>query len=72
MDENPQEANDQLEDGHPIITRLTVADFEEGKRDGYVGAPDWVYDANGMAYREALPEQQNDSISTVVPADHFF
>ena len=33
MDENPNEANNQLEDGHPIITRLIVADSEEGKKD---------------------------------------
>jgi len=86
MDENPQEANDLVDNGHPTIARLMTADFEEGKRDGYLRAPYWVYDANHMSYREALPEQPNerilieelerieefdDSIQTVVPADHF-
>ena len=59
------------------------ADFLEGKRDGYLGAPYWVYNANDMAYREALPQQpeqpderilieelDRESIQTVVPADH--
>jgi len=50
MDENPQEANDLIDNGHPTIGRLMQADFEEGKRDGYLGAPYWVYDANPMAY----------------------
>jgi len=63
-----------------------LADFREGKRDRYLGAPYWVYNANNMAYREALPEQPNErvlieeldrieefdeSIRTVVPADLF-
>jgi len=86
MDKNPQEANNLFDDGHPTINRLMLAGFEKGKRDGYLGAPYWVYDANNMAYREALPDQPNDgvlieeleridefdeSIRTVVPADHF-
>ena len=42
------------------------ADSKEEKRDGYLGAPYWVYDANDMAYREHLsqqPEQSNERIS---------
>jgi len=39
MDENLQEANYQLHDGHPTIARLMMADFEAGKRDRYLGAP---------------------------------
>jgi len=82
MDENPQEANDLVDNGHETIARLMRADFLEGKRDGYVDAPYWVYDANNMAYREALPQQPEQpderilieeldkSIRTVVPADH--
>jgi len=62
MDENPQEANDLVDNGHPTIARLMQADFVEGKRDGYLGAPYWVYDANDMAYREALLEQPNDTV----------
>jgi len=57
IDENPQEANDFVDNGHETIARLMRADFLEGKRDGYLGAPYWVYDANNMAYREALPQQ---------------
>ena len=57
MDENHQEANDLVDNGHPTIARLMPADFEEGKRDGYLGAPYWVYDADDMAYQEALPQQ---------------
>jgi len=86
MDENPQEANHLVDNGHPTIAGLMQADFEEGNTDKYLGAPYWVYDANNMAYREALPEQPNErvwieefdrveefdeSIRTVVPADHF-
>jgi len=88
MDENPQEANDLVDNGHEIIARLMRADVLEGKRDRYLGAPYWVYDANNMAYREALPQQPeqlnervlieeldrieefDESIRTVVPADH--
>jgi len=29
MDENPQKANDLVDDGHPIIARIMKADFEE-------------------------------------------
>ena len=57
MDENPQEANDLVDNGHTTIARLMQADFLEGTRDGYLGAPYWVYDANNMAYQEALPQQ---------------
>jgi len=42
------------------------ANFLEGKRDGYLRAPYWVYDAKDMAYRESLPqqpEQPNERIS---------
>ena len=88
MDENPQETNDLVDNGHEIIARLMRADFLQGKRDGYLGAPYWVYDANNMAYREHLPQQPeqpnkkilikeldrieefDESIRTVVPADH--
>jgi len=88
MDENPQEANDLVDNGHEIIARLMRADVLEGERDRYLGAPYWVYDANNMAYREALPQQPeqlnervlieeldrieefDESIRTVVPADH--
>jgi len=31
MDENPQRANNLVNNGHPNITRLMMADFEEGK-----------------------------------------
>jgi len=65
MDENPQEANDLVDNGHEIVARLMRVDFLEGKGDGYLGAPYWVYDANNMAYREALPqqpEQPNDQV----------
>jgi len=57
MDENPQRANDLVDNGHEIIARLMQADFKEGKKDGYLGAPYWVYDASGMAYGEHLPQQ---------------
>jgi len=57
MDENPQEANDLVDNGHTTVARLIQADFEEGNRDGCLGAPYWVYDANNMAYREASPRQ---------------
>jgi len=89
MDENPREANNLIDNGHEIIARLMRADFLEGKRDGCLGTPCWVYDANDMAYREHLPQQPeqpnerillaeldrveefDESIRTVVPADHF-
>ena len=80
MDKNPQEANDLVDNGHPTIARLIKADFEEGKRDRYLGAPYWVYDANNRAYREALAEQPNEeeqieefneSIPMMVTAHHF-
>jgi len=45
MDENPQRANDLVDNGHEIIARLMQADFKNGKRDGYLGAPYCVYDA---------------------------
>jgi len=88
MEENPQEANNLVDNGYEIIARPMRADFLEGKRDGYLGAPYWVYDANNMAYREQLPQQPeqpnepvlieeldrikefDESIRTVVPADH--
>jgi len=63
MEENPQEANDLVDNGHEIIARLMQVDFNDGKKDGYLGAPYWVYDASGMAYREQLrqqPEQPNE------------
>ena len=84
-DENPQEANDLTDNRHPIISRLMIADLNDGKRDRYLGAPYLVYDANDMAYREASPgqpnqrvlieelnriEEVNESIRTVVPAVH--
>jgi len=34
MDENPQEANDLVDNGHEIIGRLMRADCIQGKRDG--------------------------------------
>jgi len=55
MDENPQVANNLVDNGHEIVARLMRLDFIEGKRDGYLGAPYWVYDADDMAYREHLP-----------------
>lgn len=39
MDENLQEANNQLDDSHPTIARLMMADFEAQTRDRYLGAP---------------------------------
>jgi len=57
MDENPQEADNLVDNGHIIIARLMRADFLEEKSDGYLGAPDWVYDSIHMAYRETLPQQ---------------
>jgi len=57
IDNNPQETNDLVDNGHEIIARLMQADFREGKGDGYLGGPYWVYDANDMAYREQLPQQ---------------
>ena len=57
MDENRQEANDLVNNGHKTIARLMRADFLKGKKDRYLGAPYWAYDANNMAYREALPQQ---------------
>jgi len=86
MEENPQEANDLVNTGHPTIARLMQADFREANRDGYLGAPDWVFDVNNMAYGESLPEQPNErvfiegldtieefdeSIRPVVSANHF-
>jgi len=35
MDENSQEANDLVNNGHPTIAQRMQADFVEGKRDGY-------------------------------------
>jgi len=57
MDANPQEANDLVGNGHGIIAWLMQAYYVEEKRDGYLGAPNWVYDANGMAYQGNLPHQ---------------
>ena len=50
MDDNPQEANDLVDNGHEIVARLMKADFLEGKRNSYLGAPYWVYNAEEMAY----------------------
>jgi len=79
MDENPQEANDQFDNGHPTITHHITADFKNRKNYRYVVAPYRVYADTNMAYHEALPQQLEDewieeldeSIRTVVPADHF-
>jgi len=89
MDESAQEANDLVDNGHEIIARLMRIDILEGKKDGYLGAPYWVYDGNNSAYQEGLPQQPeqlnervvieelerieefDESIRTVVPADHF-
>jgi len=57
MDENHKEANNLVDNGHEIVAWLMRTDFLDGKRDGYLGAPYWVYDANNMAYRESLPQQ---------------
>ena len=56
MQENPQDANNMFDNGHPTINRIILADFRAGKRDEYLGAPFWVYDKKDMAYRETLPE----------------
>jgi len=56
------------------------ADFKDGKRDEYLGAPYWLYDANHMAYREPLPSDQIEdniesfegSVRTAIPDNHFF
>jgi len=78
--ENPQEANDQFNNGHPTIYRLIMADYESGKQDEYLGAPYWVYDDNNIAYRNTLPNQSvednigsfDGSVRTGTPDDHFF
>jgi len=57
IDENLQRANDLIDNGYEIIARLMRDDFKEGKTDGYLGTPYWVYDASDMAYRESLPQQ---------------
>jgi len=65
MDENRQEANNLVDNGHEMIAQLMRADFLKGKRDGYLGAPYGVYDADDMAYGEFLPqplEQPNERI----------
>jgi len=65
MDEIPQEANDSFDNGHTIIARPMQADFFEGTRDGYLGAPFWVYNADNMANRgppPQQPEQANEQI----------
>jgi len=65
MDQNPQEANDLVDNDHATIARLMQADCMEGKRDGYLGAPYRVYNANNMAYQDQLPrppDQPNERI----------
>jgi len=42
IDDNPQEANDLVDNNHIIIARLMQADCEDGKRYQYLGAPYWV------------------------------
>lgn len=54
MDENPYEAKDLVNNNHIIIARLMQADFKDGKSDGYLGAPYWVYNINNMANRRTL------------------
>jgi len=79
MRENPQEANNMFDTGHPTVDRIILADFRAGKRDEYLGALYWVYDDTDMAYRETLLEQpvEDDTQSfdgsehTAVPDDHF-
>jgi hypothetical protein len=80
MRENPQEAKNLFDNGHESISRVLVADFKDGKRDEYLGAPYWVYDDNDMAYCEALPEAPieddieslDGSVRTAISDDHFF
>jgi len=79
MRENPQEADNMFDNGHPTVDQIILADFKAGKRDEYLGAPYWVYDDNDMAYRETLPEQPvEDDIQSfdgseyiAIPNDHF-
>jgi hypothetical protein len=80
MKENPQEANKMFDNHHPVVDRLVLANFRAGKRDECLGAPIWVYDDNGVAYREALPDEPikddiqsfDGSVRTAVSDDHFF
>jgi hypothetical protein len=80
MKENPQEANKMFDNHHPVVDRLVLANFRAGKRDECLGAPIWVYDDNGVAYREALPDEPikddiqsfDGSVRTAIPDDHFF
>jgi len=39
MDENLEEANNLIDNGHPTVFQRMAADFNEGKRDRYLGAP---------------------------------
>jgi hypothetical protein len=39
MKENPQVANNIFDNGHSTINQLILADFKDGKRDEYLGAP---------------------------------
>jgi hypothetical protein len=80
MRENPQEANEQFDNGHPTINLLIMADYNSGKKVEYLGAPYWVYDDKEMPYCEALPNQPieddiesfNVSVRTTIPDKHFF
>jgi len=78
MRANLQEADNVANTGHMSINQIMLADFKDGKRDEYLGAPYWVYENNNMAYREALPdepvedESSDESIQTVILDDHFF
>jgi len=80
MRENPQDADNMFDNGHPTIDRIILADFRAGKRDEYLGALYWVYHNNNMAYCETLPERPiEDEIQSfdcsehsAIPDDHFF
>jgi len=66
MEENRQEANNLVDNGHEIIARLMRAELLEGKRDGYLGAPYWVYDSDDMAYRISLPQHPDQPIERIL------
>jgi len=80
MRENPQEANDLADSGHESICRIMLADYKDGKRFQYLGAPYWVYHDHDMAYRQILAiesvendiETFNHSVRTATRDNHLF
>jgi hypothetical protein len=78
--ENSQEAKNLFDNGHVSICWVLLADFNDQQREEHLGASNWVYDNNHMAYSETPPvdpmeddiQSFDGSVRTAIPDNHFF